>query len=98
MKARKQASGGTAFNDDPGKQIMDYDLRVCTWNIRTFNSDVASALLAKALIECQADKAKGAKAKNTATSTTAAMRRSENSGAGSWLAGDFDKLSQVSPG
>ena len=31
MKAKKQASEGTAFNDDDdGKRIMEYDLRICT--------------------------------------------------------------------
>ena len=43
MKAKKQASEGTPFND----------LRACTWNIRTLNS--ASAKLAKTLIKYGAD-------------------------------------------
>ena len=34
---------------------MDYDLRVCIWNIRTLNRDGASAQLAEILIECGAD-------------------------------------------
>ena len=56
MKAKKQASEGTPFNDDDQrKRIMDYDLRVCTWNIRTLNRDGASAKLAKTLIKCGAD-------------------------------------------
>ena len=56
MKAIKQASEGTPFNDDDQcKRIMDYDLRVCTWNILTLNRDGASTQLAKALIECRAD-------------------------------------------
>ena len=56
MKAKKQASEGTPFNDDDQrKQIMDYDLRVCTWNIRTLNRDGASAKLAKTLIKFGAD-------------------------------------------
>ena len=39
MKAKKQASEGTPFNDDDQrKRIMDYDLRVCTWNMRTLMS------------------------------------------------------------
>ena len=38
MKTEKQASEGTPFNDDDKrKRIMDYDLQVCTWNIRTLN-------------------------------------------------------------
>ena len=56
MKAKKQASEGTLFNDDAQrKRIMDCDLRVCTWNIRTLNRDDASAQLAQTLIECVAD-------------------------------------------
>ena len=56
MKAKKQASEGTALNNDyKRKRIMDYDLRVCTWNIQTLNWDGASAQLAKTLIECGAD-------------------------------------------
>ena len=48
MKAKKQASKGTPFNDDDQrKRIMDYDLRVCNWNIRALNRDGASAKLAK---------------------------------------------------
>ena len=39
IKAKKQVSEGTPFNDD------DHDLRVCTWNIRTPNRDGASAQL-----------------------------------------------------
>ena len=50
MKAKKQASTGT-----PNEQIMDYDLRICTLNIRTLNREGASAQLAEALIECRAD-------------------------------------------
>ena len=34
---------------------MDFDLLVCTWNIRTLNRDGASAKLAKSLIKCGAD-------------------------------------------
>ena len=56
MKAKKQASEGTPFNDDDQrKRIMDYDLRVCTWNIRNLNRDRASAKLAESLIKCGAD-------------------------------------------
>ena len=56
MKAKKQASDGTAFNDDGhDKRIMDYGLRVCTWNIWTFNRNGAFAQLAEALIKCRAD-------------------------------------------
>ena len=44
MKARKQATEETPFKyDDQRKQVMDYDLRVCSWNIRTLNRDGASA-------------------------------------------------------
>ena len=54
--AKKQASEGTPFNDDDHvKRIMDYDLRVCTWNIGTLNTDGASAQLAEDLIECGPD-------------------------------------------
>ena len=34
---------------------MDYDLRLCTWNIRTQNWDGASAKLAETLTEYGAD-------------------------------------------
>ena len=55
MKAEKQVSEGTPFNvDDQRKQIMDCDLRVCTWNIRKLNRDRASATLAETLIKCGA--------------------------------------------
>ena len=54
LKAKKQASQGTAFNDDDGNRIMDYDLRVCICNIRTFNRNDASAQLAEDLIGCGA--------------------------------------------
>ena len=56
MKAKKQSSKGTSFNDDDQrKRIMDYDLRVCAWNIRTLNRDGAFVKLAKTLIKCGAD-------------------------------------------
>ena len=56
MKTKKLVWEGTAFNDDDhGKRIMDYDLRVCNWNIRILNRDGASAQLADALIKCGAD-------------------------------------------
>ena len=46
MKAKKQASEETPLNDDNhGKRIMNYDLRVRIWNIRTLNRDGASARL-----------------------------------------------------
>ena len=46
----------TPFNDDDQcKRIMEYDLRVCTWNIRTLNRDGASAKLTETLTECGAD-------------------------------------------
>ena len=56
MKAKKQATEGTPFNDDDKcKRIMNYLLRVCTWNIRTLNWYGASAQLAETFIECGAD-------------------------------------------
>ena len=56
MKAKRQASEGIPFNDDDQrKRIMDYDLRVCTWIIRTLNRDHVSATLAETLIKCGAD-------------------------------------------
>ena len=56
MKAKRQASEGIPFNDDDQrKRIMDYDLRVCAWNIRTLNRDGAFVKLAKTLIKCGAD-------------------------------------------
>ena len=106
MKAKKLAAEGTPFNDDDQrKRIMDYDLRVCTWNIRSLNRDGASALLVEILIECGGDITtiqemrwigQECTCKYTAASTTAANRRGANSGAGSWLAGDYDTLSQLS--
>ena len=55
MKTKKLVWEGTAFNDDDhGKRIMDYDLLVCAWNIRSLNRDNASAQLSKALIKCRA--------------------------------------------
>ena len=51
MKAKMQASEETYFNDDDQrKRIMYYDLRVCTWNIRT-----PIATVAEILIKCGAD-------------------------------------------
>ena len=56
MKAKKQVSEETAFNEDnDGKRIMDYELRVCTWNIRTLNKNGAFAKLADPLIKFSAD-------------------------------------------
>ena len=56
MKAKKQSSEGTPFNDDDKrKRIMNYDLLVCTWNSRILNKDGASAKLAETLTECGAD-------------------------------------------
>ena len=80
MKAKKQASEGTSLNDhDHCKGILDYDLRVCTWNIPTLNRDGASAhwrmpSLYAGLISPPSRKCggydKGAKVKHTAISTT----------------------------
>ena len=107
MKAKKQASEGTPFNDDDQrKRIMDYDLRVCTWNIRTLNRDGASAQLPKILIRCGADITaiqemrwigQGCKIKEYCNIYYSAMRRSANSVAGSWLTKAFDTLCQLSP-
>ena len=56
MKAKKQVSEGTPFNDDDQrKRIMDYDLRLYTWNSWTLNWDSSSAKLAETLTECGAD-------------------------------------------
>ena len=56
IKTKKQVSKETAFNEDnDGKRIKDYELRVCTWNIRTLNRDGASAKQAETLTECGAD-------------------------------------------
>ena len=103
MKAKKQASEGTPFNDDDQrKRIMDYDLRVCTWNIRNRNRDGASAKLAETLTECGADitaiqemrwTRQGCKIRKYCNIyTTAAVRKSVNSAAGSWLTRAFDTL------
>ena len=79
-ESKKQASEGTPFNDDDhGKGIIGYDLRLSTWNIRTLNTDGASAELADA------------------ASPENAVDKTRMQKAGSWLAGDFDTLSQVSP-
>ena len=46
MKAIMQASEEIRFNDDDqGKRIMAYDLRVRTWIFRTLNRHGASAQL-----------------------------------------------------
>ncbi|XP_054086336.1 craniofacial development protein 2 isoform X1 [Zeugodacus cucurbitae] len=43
------------FDDDHGKRIKDYDLRACTWNVRTLNWEGASAQLVDVLIRLKAD-------------------------------------------
>ena len=55
MKAKKQASDRTSFDDDDhGKLIMDYEHPGTSGNIRTINRDGVSAQL-EAFIECKAD-------------------------------------------
>lgn len=41
--------------EDPRKRFKDHDLRVCTWNVRTLNSDGASIQLVNVLKEYRAD-------------------------------------------
>ncbi|XP_050331585.1 uncharacterized protein LOC126760169 [Bactrocera neohumeralis] len=43
------------FDDDHGKRNKNYDLRACTWNVRTLNGEGAAAQLVDVLAKIKAD-------------------------------------------
>lgn len=56
MRDTRRASDWIPYNvDDHGKRKKDYDLRVCTWNVRTLYRPGAAQQLADALTKCKAD-------------------------------------------
>ncbi|XP_054085694.1 uncharacterized protein LOC128921619 [Zeugodacus cucurbitae] len=52
---RKPRMRHPPFDDDPCKRLKDYDLRACTWNVRTLNWESASAQLVDVLRRLKAD-------------------------------------------
>ncbi|XP_054082672.1 uncharacterized protein LOC105219245 isoform X1 [Zeugodacus cucurbitae] len=56
MKRKKQPRmRDPNFDDDHCKRLKDYELKACTWNVRTLNWEGASAQLVDVLVRVKAD-------------------------------------------
>ncbi|XP_054085589.1 craniofacial development protein 2-like [Zeugodacus cucurbitae] len=56
MKRKKQPrTRDPNFDDDHCKRLKDYELRACTWNVRTLNWEGASVQLVDVLVRVKAD-------------------------------------------